>query len=143
MVYKALWAVEELHTPGPFPRWNAEQLYNPSGGIGKVSSCMGTYVPSIFAFDQEVFGLSVNESAFMDPQQRVLLEETVRAFHMAGHSITNLAGSSTGVYVGCIWLEYGDMLTAAGIPAGAYVVTGDNDLHWSIDCSKAIHSKTV
>ena len=92
--------------------------------MGKVSARIGTYVPSSFAFDQDAFGLSPNESALMDPQQRVLLEETVRAFHGAGHSMGALVGSDTGVYVGCIWLEYGEMLAAAGVPTGAYLITG-------------------
>lgn len=39
--------------------------------------------------------------------------------------MSSLLGSPTGVYVGCIWLEYGDLLTASGIPAGAFVVTGN------------------
>jgi len=120
----ALRSGTELHEPSPFSRWDSEQLYNPGGGVGKVSSRIGTYVHSAFAFDQDAFGLSPNESALMDPQQRVLLEETVKAFHSAGHSIAELAGSNTGVYVGCIWLEYGEMLAKAGVPAGAYMVTG-------------------
>lgn len=60
----------------------------------------------------------------MDPQQRILLEETVGAFRQAGRSADALLGSATGVYVGCIWLEYGKLLAAAGNPAGAYMVTG-------------------
>lgn len=43
---------------------------------------------------------------------------------VAGHSSGSLLGSNTGVYVGCIWLEYGELLAAAGNPAGAYMVTG-------------------
>jgi len=62
----------------------------------------------------------------MDPQQRALLEETVRAFHSAGHTnMGALTGSDTGVYVGCIWLEYDQILATAGIPAGAFTVTGN------------------
>ena len=60
----------------------------------------------------------------MDPQQRVLLEETFNAFHSAGHDMATLSGSSTGVYVGCIWLEYDQLLATAGVPAGAFTVTG-------------------
>lgn len=68
----------------------------------------------------------------MDPQQRVLLEETVAAFRSAGHSAESLQGTPTGVFVGCIWLEYGELLAAAGHPPGAYMVTGkaqDGQLH--------------
>ncbi len=42
----------------------------------------------------------------------------------AGRSADALLGSPTGVFVGCIWLEYGELLAAAGNPAGAYMVTG-------------------
>ena len=64
----------------------------------------------------------------MDPQQRVLLDETVAAFRGAGHSADALLGSPTGVFVRCIWLEYGEQLAAAGNPAGAYMVTGQRQL---------------
>ena len=67
---------------------------------------------------------AVGEAALMDPQQRVLLEETVAAFCSAGRSADSLLGSPTGVYVGCIWLEYGELLAAQGNAAGAYMVTG-------------------
>ena len=83
-LYVALRAGAELQTPGPFPRWETDLLYSPWGGVGKVSSRFGTYVHSTFEFDPEAFGLSVNEAALMDPQQRVLLEETLAAFHAAG-----------------------------------------------------------
>ena len=114
----------ELHTPGPYHRWDPDDAYSPSGGVGRVSTRVGTFVPSTFAFDPVAFGLSTNEAALMDPQQRVLLEETVNAFGDAGHAMGALVGSSTGVYVGCIWLEYGELLAAACVPAGAYMVTG-------------------
>ena len=120
----ALSASTELHGPTPLSRWDPEYLYNPSGGVNRVSSRIGTFVHSIFAFDQDAFGLAPNESALMDPQQRVLLEETVHAFHCAGVPIWELRGSSAGVYVGCIWLEYDQMLATAGVPAGAFTVTG-------------------
>lgn len=67
---------------------------------------------------------AVSEAGLMDPQQRILLEETAAAFRAAGYTSDRLLGSPTGVFVGCIWLEYGEQLTAAGNPAGAYMVTG-------------------
>ena len=36
-----------------------------------------------------------------------------------------LAGSNTGVFVGCIWLEYGDLLAQHGAGGGAFGVTGN------------------
>lgn len=115
----------ELHRPSPFSRWNNDVWYHPDGGVGKVSSRIGTFIDSLYNFDESLFGLSVNEASMMDPQQRILLEETVNAFTSAGVSLESLAGSSTGVYVGCIWLEYGDLLAGLNIPAGAHMVTGN------------------
>jgi acyl transferase domain-containing protein/NADPH:quinone reductase-like Zn-dependent oxidoreductase/acyl carrier protein/thioesterase domain-containing protein len=116
---------KELHQPSPLSRWDNELWYNPGGGVAKVSSRIGTYVESIFNFDEAMFGLAVGESSLMDPQQRVLLEETLNAFNSANLPPRTLMGSSTGVYVGCIWLEYGDLLSGLGVPAGAHMVTGN------------------
>jgi acyl transferase domain-containing protein len=124
-LHAALASSAELQAPMPPSRWDSNALYSPSGGVGRISSRIGAFVDSTFAFDPDAFGLSANEAALMDPQQRVLLEETAAAFTDAGHSLVDLSGSPVGVFVGCIWLEYAEMLGEAGIPAGAYVVTGN------------------
>ena len=124
-LYHALRGVKELHAPDPYIRWDPEALYNPRGGVNRVSVRIGTYVSSTFMFDHSAFGLSSKEAALMDPQQRILLEETATAFHVADHNISELSGKSVGVFVGCIWLEYDKMLASAGVPAGAYIVTGN------------------
>ena len=121
----ALASDAELQTVGPFHRWDVESHYSPGGGAGRVSSRFATFVHTLFDFDPELFGLALNEAAFMDPTQRLLLEETVAAFASAGRSPDSLLGSATGVYVGCIWLEYGELLARTGHPAGAYMVTGE------------------
>lgn len=123
-LYNAFNACTELHEPSPLSRWDTETTYNPNGGVGKVSSRIGTYIDSLFKFDESAFGLSIGESSMMDPQQRILLEETFNSFVSANIPIESLQGSSTGVYVGCIWLEYGDLLSGLKIPAGAHMVTG-------------------
>lgn len=83
-LFTALASNKELHEVGPFSRWDTDAHYSPSGGVAKVASRFGTFVHSTFDFDPEAFGLSVNEASLMDPQSRVLLEETVTAFHGAG-----------------------------------------------------------
>jgi len=123
-LYEAFNACTELHEPSPLSRWDSEITYNPDGGVGKVSSRIGTYVDSLFKFDESAFGLSIGESSMMDPQQRILLEESFNSFISANIPIESLQGSSTGVYVGCIWLEYGELLSGLKIPAGAHMVTG-------------------
>ena len=36
-----------------------------------------------------------------------------------------LRGSDTGVFIGCMWLEYGELLAAHGAASGAFLVTGN------------------
>eukprot|EP00889_Picochlorum_renovo_P002061 jgi/Picre1/29091/NNA_004484.t1 len=124
-LHEAFDGCTELHQPSPLSRWDTEIWYHPSGGAGRVSTRIGTYVESLFKFDEQMFGLPVGEASLMDPQQRILLEETQNAFQSANLSSRNLSGSSTGVYVGCIWLEYGDLLSSLNIPTGAHMVTGN------------------
>lgn len=42
----------------------------------------------------------------MDPQNRVLLEQSALALEDASASVGSLADSKTGVYVGCMYQEY-------------------------------------
>lgn len=56
----------------------------------------GAFVESTYEFDIEAFGISSNEASPMDPQQRILLEETLSALHMAGLSSGSMLGSNTG-----------------------------------------------
>jgi acyl transferase domain-containing protein len=42
----------------------------------------------------------------MDPQNRLLLETAFETFENAGYSIDKMAGSDTGVYVGCWSHDY-------------------------------------
>ncbi len=60
----------------------------------------GAFVDDIDAFDHTFFNLSPHDAAVMDPQERILLEQTYRAILDAGCSRERLAGSDTGVFVG-------------------------------------------
>ena len=42
----------------------------------------------------------------MDPQNRILLEQSALALGDASASVGSLADSKTGVYVGCMYQEY-------------------------------------
>ncbi|WP_025678783.1 type I polyketide synthase [Paenibacillus massiliensis] len=60
----------------------------------------GGYLERIDAFDHSFFKISKKEADLMDPHQRVFLETAWRAIEDAGYGGKQLAGSSTGVYVG-------------------------------------------
>ncbi|MER5852439.1 beta-ketoacyl synthase N-terminal-like domain-containing protein [Streptomyces sp. NPDC002012] len=60
----------------------------------------GAFVDDIDAFDHTFFSITPREAARMDPQERLVLEQTYLAILDAGHSRAKLAGSDTGVFVG-------------------------------------------
>lgn len=87
-------AGRELHREAPFPRFDAEAAYSPDPGKvapGQVLSKFGTYVASVHAFDAAAFGLSPSEASLMDPQSRLLLEESCTAVvHSGRYSLCGL-----------------------------------------------------
>ena len=111
------------------------------------------YLDAIDRFDAEFFGLAPREAQSVDPQQRLLLEVAWEAMEDAGQ--VNLAGSSTGVFVGISTSDYSRLLFNGAQRADAYYGTGSAlsiaanrlsyilDLHgpsWAVDtaCSSSL-----
>ncbi len=87
------------------------------------------FVEGIDRFDARFFGIAPIEARLIDPQQRMLLETSWRAFEDAGLDPDGLKGSLTGVYIGIATSEYRDLMkrgdygigylaTAASMAAG-------------------------
>src|SRR5262245_24200165 len=91
----------------PSDRWNVAAVYDPQPGTaGKTASRRAGLLHDVAGFDAGFFGISPREAAVMDPQQRLLLEVAWRALEDAGIPAENLAGTSTGVYVGISHSDY-------------------------------------
>lgn len=62
-------------------------------------------IPDLSKFDTKFFGINENQAQFMDPQNRILLEEAFKAISDAGYNPYSLRGSKTGVYIGVCFCE--------------------------------------
>jgi len=60
----------------------------------------GAYLDVIDEFDYKFFGLSYKEARFMDPHQRLMLQNAYKAVEDAGYGGNCLRGTNTGVYIG-------------------------------------------
>jgi 3-oxoacyl-(acyl-carrier-protein) synthase/acyl carrier protein len=60
----------------------------------------GGFVEGIDEFDPEFFRLSEEDAAIMDPQARLILEESARTLYDAGYGEHGLDGRRVGVYIG-------------------------------------------
>lgn len=58
------------------------------------------YIDDIDTFDYKYFGMSKKEADFIDPNQRLFLENTIKAIEDAGYGMAGIRSSRTGVFVG-------------------------------------------
>ncbi len=134
-LYSRMRDSSELQSAAPFTRWDVDAVYDPSaaavgssgGGASsaRVSTCWGTFVSDVHAFDAAAFGISQSEAALVDPQTRLLLEHTAAAAAASGRGPSALSGAAAGVFVGCIWLEHAELLAHHRAPGSSGVVTGN------------------
>lgn len=60
-----------------------------------------SFITDIDKFDAPFFRIADQEATYMDPQQRIFLEESWKAVENAGYAAESLSGTNCGVYVGC------------------------------------------
>ncbi len=118
-MWDTLWRGEELVGLAPAHRGGG-----PVGETDGHRSRFGSFVPDPYAFDAKYFGISAEEAAFMDPQQRVLAETVADALADAGLPTEQLTGSATGVFVGISSGEHARNLGRATEGTSIAAVTG-------------------
>ncbi|MGB3469149.1 MAG: type I polyketide synthase, partial [Cyclobacteriaceae bacterium] len=91
----------------PETRWSVTGHYDSDKtSVEKTYSKWSGLVKDIEYFDPLFFNLSPREASFIDPQQRLFLEECWKTFEDAGLSPEVVTGSKCGVYVGAAEGDY-------------------------------------
>jgi acyl transferase domain-containing protein len=127
---EAFWRVlsEGIDTVKEVPndRWDRDALDGPDPSApGNGASFYGGFLDHVDLFEPAFFGISGREAESMDPQQRLLLEVAWEALENAGIAVTQLRGSSTGVFVGVTSSDYGRLSVANNsTELDVYAMTG-------------------
>lgn len=80
----------------------------------------GGFLDGVYEFDPLFFGISGVEASYMEPQQRLFLQEAWKALEDAGHAGGSLDRDRCGVYVGGGAGDYFDLTTPSAYPAQAF-----------------------
>lgn len=105
----------------PIERWDYNDYYGP----GKESkSKWGSFINNIDQFDNEFFGISPREAAYMDPQQRLMLEHVWKCIEDAGYQMSSLARKKVAVMIGASSNDYAETCRDETGYIDPYLATG-------------------
>ena len=91
----------------PKNRWDIQTFYEQDKTkLGKTYTYHGGFLDQVDKFDAQFFGISPREAAFIDPQQRLLMETSWESLEDAGLNPADLAGKDVGVFIGAFTLDY-------------------------------------
>jgi acyl transferase domain-containing protein len=94
----------------PHDRFDVEAVFDPDPATpGRIYSRWGGFIEGVDQFDADFFGIAPREAKRMDPQHRLVLEVAWEALEDGGQVPAQLAGTSTGVFVGISTHDYGDL----------------------------------
>jgi acyl transferase domain-containing protein/enoyl-CoA hydratase/carnithine racemase/acyl carrier protein len=92
---------------GPVTRFDLKPFYQDAA---PGSYCdRGSFIEGVECFDPVFFGISGLEATYMDPQQRLFLEEAWKTLENAGHAGADMEGRRCGVFVGCSSGDYQEL----------------------------------
>ncbi len=99
--WRVLQGADSMVGPVPATRWRwPEQRHEFPPQAHELRLQRGAFIGDLEHFDADFFGLSQDEAARLDPQQRLVLEATWEALECACLRPRDLAGTFTGVIVG-------------------------------------------
>ncbi len=117
--------VESL-TEVPPGRWEQKNWYHPDPEHpGTSYSKYAGFLDEIDKFDPFFFEISPLEAEFMEPQQRIFLEEAYHAIEDAGYAPDSLKNQQFGIFVGVADGGYSKLLSDAGVGNNRLALTGN------------------
>ncbi len=102
----------------PVSRWSATDCAPPDTN-GHPYCSHASSIESLDRFDPAFFGIPFQEATYMDPQQRLFLEESWKALEDAGYAGKGVHEKACGVYTGVGTSNYSDLF-GADAPAQAW-----------------------
>lgn len=122
----------DLIRPVPLDRWDIERVNSVTSDIqGAGSLKMAAWAQGVAFFDESAFRLSKSESIGMDPQCRILLEQTWEVLDTSSIMAQPPLWPHTGVYVGIVWTEYQVLQEGLKLPPSTASLTGSG-LNFSV-----------
>ncbi|KAI6764126.1 hypothetical protein HG530_007915 [Fusarium avenaceum] len=118
----------DLRKEIPASKFNQHSFYHPESVRHGTSNVAHSYLleEDVGEFDYGFFNLNPKEAESMDPQQRLLLETVYEGIESAGYAMSDLRGSSTGVFIGQMTDDYYDILNKDVQCAPQYTATGSS-----------------
>ena len=128
--YRELWsnlvAGRNCVTEVPRERWAVDEYFQPwPPAPGKTYSKWGGYLDDVDRFDPLFFGIVPAEADFIDPQQRLFLEESWKALEDAALDAAELRRVRCGVFAGSPAPDYMTLIRERGLVGSPHVFTGN------------------
>jgi thioester reductase-like protein len=129
--YRQLWenvaTGRDSVTEVPSERWKVADWFQPwPPAPKKTYSRWGGYLDEVDRFDPLFFNIVPAEADFMDPQQRLFLEESWKALEDAALDATRLARARCGVFIGATSSDYATLIRERGLFGSHHVFTGNS-----------------
>lgn len=94
----------------PVSRFDLSSFYK-DASLGSYCD-RGSFIDGVDKFDPVFFSISGLEATYMDPQQRLFLEEAWKTLESAGHAGLDMIGRRCGVFVGCSSGDYQELFAS-------------------------------
>ncbi|KAJ3611245.1 hypothetical protein NHX12_021261 [Muraenolepis orangiensis] len=123
--WKVLLEGRNCVTDIPEERFDTTCWFDPdSTRPGRTQTTRAALIDGFNEFDHRFFGLTEAEADRMDPQQKLVLQCSFRAFEDSGTPMESASGSRTGVYIGLMNRDYETIVNNDPDAVNHYSATG-------------------